>query len=464
MLGAQHLPLSESDLLAVASGDLDADGDVDLVVANTAWENDGRGWFRRRTLVPSLGGSGQLRSLALGDLDGDGDLDVVVGRSLRIALGRNDGSGLFTDVTAASVPNVAQANYGVVLGDVDGDGDLDLVCVNSGQDRLFLNDGQGVFTDVTAAQMPADSTQEANAVFGDVDGDGDLDIVFGAWQNRLYLNDGTGTFTDASAARLPGDLTNTSVVLGDVDGDGDLDIVCANSGQLDQNRLYLNDGSGMFTDVTATHLPVFSDDTNAIALGDLDGDGDLDMYCANGDSYIYRQADRICLNDGSGRFADAGSLLPVCTSATRRVLLFDADRDGDLDVFCTDAYPQTTRLWLNLQRQLDAPFLLAVGRDWTLDAYAYGTAATGQLLMVPMLATGERRILLPGVGWLGLEPAAIVVLGWRVIPSPGGSARLRLRVPAVPALAGLDLFGQAAVVDAQWSVDLSNVTADRAML
>ena len=89
--------------------------------------------------------------------------------------------------------------------------------------------------------MSACRTRTLAVALGDVDGDGDNDLVFGnAWdlQNRLYLNDGTGTFTDATAARmrLVSDDTE-AVALGDVDGDGDPDLVSGNRGQ---NRLYLN--------------------------------------------------------------------------------------------------------------------------------------------------------------------------------------------------------------------------------
>jgi len=146
------------------------------------------------------------------------------------------------------------------LCDVDGDGDADLVLGNFlEQNRLYLNEG-GVFPDATATYMPVDVGATQSVAVGDVDGDGDLDLVFGngapsiGRQNQLYLNDGAGHFADATAARLPDHGDPTYVVAPcDVDGDGDLDLVVGNFGE--QNLLYLNDGTGRFTDTTAARRP-----------------------------------------------------------------------------------------------------------------------------------------------------------------------------------------------------------------
>ena len=115
----------------------------------------------------------------------------------------------------------------------------------------------------TAQLMPMDSDRTLSVACCDVDADGDpptwssgTSAAPGRGQNRLYLNDGSGTLTDATASRLPMDTDLTwGVACCDVDGDGDPDLVFAN-GFGEQNRLYLNDGGGTFSDATGARMPV----------------------------------------------------------------------------------------------------------------------------------------------------------------------------------------------------------------
>ena len=178
-----------------------------------------------------------------------------------------------------------------------------------------------------------------------MDGDGHLDALIGNDdQNRVYLNDGTGDFADATAG-LPADSDDTrAVALGDVDGDGDLDALLGNSLIFSigaQNRLYLNDGTGAFVDATAS-LPTGSYRTQAVALGDLDADGDLDALIGNDHGQ-----NRLFLNVGSGVFADATASLPADSDHTQAVALGDVDGDGDLDALIGNSYGQN-RLFLNV--------------------------------------------------------------------------------------------------------------------
>jgi len=119
----------------------------------------------------------------------------------------------------------------------------------------------------------------------------------------LDVNDGKGVFSDMSVARLPKDSRNgQGIAVGDVDGDLDVDLVLA---MLGQNRLYLNDGKGTFLDATASGLPITGEFSYSVALGDFDSDGDLDLAFANGLTSLPLEAqrNRIYLNDGKGDFS-----------------------------------------------------------------------------------------------------------------------------------------------------------------
>jgi hypothetical protein len=228
----------------------------------------------------------------------------------------------------------------VAIGDVDGDLDADvLVGSQSGivfqQNRLYVNDGSAVFRDATS-QMPPMFLRTRSLALGDVDGDSDLDLLIGnggspflAQQNRLYVNDGSGVFSDATT-QLPSIVDNTqALALGDVDGDLDLDILVGNGGGYlpgEQNRLHLNNGSGVFTDAT-NQLPPLVDATGAVVFGDFDSDLDLDLAIGN-DS----QTDRLLLNDGSGIFTETTNHIPPFADNTQALAVGDVDGDFDLDL------------------------------------------------------------------------------------------------------------------------------------
>ncbi|MEM7308025.1 MAG: VCBS repeat-containing protein [Planctomycetota bacterium] len=218
---------------AVDLVDVDADGDLDLLRRTFLHLNDGAAGFTdvSATHLPVI--SGGVYALAHGDVDGDGDPDVVLGLAdvtpNRLLL--NDGVGVFSDAPLGSLPALADSTFGLAFADVDGDGDLDLAAANSPANRLHLGDGSGGFVDVSASHLPANDAPSLDLALADVDRDGDLDLAVANWleQPRLYRNGGDGVFADGTTLHLPdASLPSYQVALADLDEDGDPDLLFAN--------------------------------------------------------------------------------------------------------------------------------------------------------------------------------------------------------------------------------------------
>ena len=310
----------------IALGDLDGDGDLDMVVANEGvpgsafmlppgevnrvYINDGAGNFTGGSNIFS--DAHVSRSIALDDLNGDGNLDIVVAnyRAVnKVYLG--DGTGDFTGVSGSDISADANNSFSIAVGDFDGDGDLDIVVGNNRQtNRVYLGDGTGDFTG--GSNISTDANDSQSITLGDLDGDGHLDIVVGNASNQInkvYLGDGTGDFTGVSGSNISTDANNSlSIALDDLDGDGHLDIVVANNGV---NRVYLGDGSGDFTGVSGSNISTDRNHSFSIALGDLDGDGDLDIVVAN-----YMAVNRVYRNDTAGVFIGSNISADVNSSSS----------------------------------------------------------------------------------------------------------------------------------------------------
>jgi hypothetical protein len=371
--------LGSSDSRSIALGDVDGDGDLDLVTANSLFLNP---LASTDLFIESIQLSDINRktfSVSLGDVDGDGDLDLVAGNGAtgimgvtspnRIWFNGGDSTGSNTGVFNNSGQVLGDSDTtSVALGDLDGDSDLDLVAGNGGTfgefepNRVWLNSGlnTGIFIDsgqslgnVPGFPLLGDPT--TSVVLGDIDGDADLDLIAGnggdfVSPNRVWRNDGDANFSEDPVPQELGRNSTTSIALGDLDGDGDLDLVAGNGGTLggsEPNRVWLNSGlnTGIFIDSTQS---LGSDITTSIALGDIDGDGDLDLVAGNN-----RQSNRVWRNDGNAYFSEDSPPQLLGTNATTSVSLVDVDDDGDLDLIegigtrsFGDA-PASNRLWLN---------------------------------------------------------------------------------------------------------------------
>ncbi len=337
-----RLPADTDDAGGVALADLDGDGDLDALVANRfadpqnrLYLNDGTGVFADATALHLPADAARSTSLAVADVDGDGDLDALIGNEGGTnALLLNDGAAVFTDLGASHLPAHLDATRCVALADLDQDGHADALIGNDGPNRYYENPGSGVFGDVTSIRLPADTANTACLAVADVDGDLDLDLWIGNEEGRdfLYRNDGAGTFFDDTASSLVDVVEDTrAVALGDVDGDGDADAFVGNADYFEnQNHLYTNDGAGVFADATAGNLPAAEQGTFALALFDVDADGDRDALVGNG--LFGFQTDALLLNDGGGTFVDPTRVHVEPDILGQPFRVGDLDGDGDADV------------------------------------------------------------------------------------------------------------------------------------
>ena len=251
----------------VALADTDNDGNLDIYVVNLGgtnilYHNNGDGTFANTTAAAGVkGGAGVLgagTAAVFSDCNSDGrqDLYAVNGYGLPSFFYLNSDAGFKDETENAGVGEQDDAE-GAAFGDYDNDGDMDLYITNTAgiegeplPDVLYSNNGNGIFDDVTADAGLGVEDYSLGATFGDLDNDGYLDlyVVINGGPNILYHNNGDGTFTDITAEAGVGDVGfGANVALGDINGDGYLDIYVANTGFSDEDTgdpdvLYLNDG------------------------------------------------------------------------------------------------------------------------------------------------------------------------------------------------------------------------------
>ncbi len=350
------------------------------------------------------------------DFDDDGWLDLLAVNGTspgaspgegRNRLFRNEQAGpdralrRFGEVTGDTGLGSSDWGMGCAVGDYDNDGDPDIYLTYWGPDQLLRNDGDGAFADVSAAAGLGDPGWGSSAAFGDLDNDGLLDlyvvnylefdfenppaggrkrrfkgmeVFYGprgipAQADRLYRNGGDA-FVDVSAETgiaghaLPG----LGVALGDFDGDGDLDIYVANDSE--PNQMYRNDGAWRFAETGTASRVAFTEDGRpqagmGVHGGDYDNDGDLDLFVTN----FSEDVNTLYRNDGDWLFADAtsragldGAVRPFLGFGTA---FFDCDNDGWLDIFVANGhlYPQLEQLSSGLRyRQRNLLYRNAGGR------------------------------------------------------------------------------------------------------
>ncbi len=346
---------------AVAFADIDGDNDQDLLLSGAnngtrttkLYVNDGNGNYTEvagTPFIPLL-----TSAIAFADIDGDGDQDVLVngltsGGVPSAKLYTNDGTGIFTEVPNVPFPNFYKG--GMAFADVDGDGDKDLMI--SGNEtpllNLYLNDGSGTFS--LSPSGTYTGIYYGSMKFADVDGDADLDFVVtgiynGALQTRLYANDGNGIFTLIGGTPFVA-VYRSSIDFADIDGDNDQDLLItgnsSGSGTY-ASRIYINDGTGTFTEAATQPFPDVED--CSVAFADVDNDGDMDAMIT-GDRNVGADDSTLFENDGNGNFSEVFGT-PFVGVNNSAIAFADIDGDSYLDLLITGnaGSPSTARLYKN---------------------------------------------------------------------------------------------------------------------
>ena len=293
-------PIVNDNMPSVGSSwaDADNDGDADCAVANwynqpnLFYENIGKGAFKRLKKGALVTNSGYSETASWGDYDNDGLVDLYVTHSegnLSNVLYHNDGGNNFTKITTGLPVTDKFTSRSATWTDFDLDGDADLLVGNENQqfENLYKNDGAGNFSAVSLEEITGynpGNTMSTNSI--DFDNDGDLDFFFANNNgfNDLLRNNNDGTYSRLNNDEIcttPGHSFGSN--WGDIDNDGDLDVYITNAfapGKLN-NFLYLNNGDGSFSRDTNSVTVGVGDWSYGCAFADYDNDGFLDLAVAN---------------------------------------------------------------------------------------------------------------------------------------------------------------------------------------
>jgi hypothetical protein len=339
----------------IVLGDIDGDGDLDAVAGNAGPGNTGatnsiyinnNGAF---DLAPVQLGNDpadtrRTRGMAIGDLDLDGDLDVVAGNFQGTNVYYlNDGAGNFTGGT--EIGTVNRRTWRVALVDVDGDGDLDIIdAVDNAQNALYKNqlvESAGTLSFSAGTTITGEVFQTRSLATGDVDNDGDIDFIAGdlGAGNHIYRWF-DGSFRARGEAHVNSNTT-FAVSLADVNGDGWLDIVEGNAGAA--TLIYLNQGAGnpgFFGGPTAVAGSNPLHTTVSLITRDVDRDGDIDIIEGNNGAWDHDgdagtpnvgQPVRLFLNNGNGTFTLGDETDPPTIQKVYGSAAGDINGDGLLD-------------------------------------------------------------------------------------------------------------------------------------
>ncbi|MBV1922985.1 MAG: VCBS repeat-containing protein [Flavobacteriaceae bacterium] len=340
--------------VAICIADMNNDGLDDMVRLNDA-ENleieiqETNGTFTRI----NIGDVDSVWGMTIADVDENGYNDILVGgyyNDLKLVLANSDG----TDYTIITLGGPSIFLQNANFADINNDGDIDLfACHDEGLSSPYEGDGAGHLTynsDLIEAvsTVPSDNSGNYGSIWTDYDSDGDLDLYIskcrlgvtdpndGRRRNLLFQNDGNNNFTDvAEDAGLLPFAQSWSANFEDIDNDGDFDAVVINHDMT--SMIYVNNGDGTFTDITAS-TGIESELLDIVKgiqvmMEDFDNDGFMDIFITSRDDLH-----KIFLNNGDLTFTDATTALPASTTRIQSGALGDLNNDGFIDILAAHAY------------------------------------------------------------------------------------------------------------------------------
>lgn len=418
----------------VSLADIDNDGDLDLMAtggyspvanptpphytyrANVLYLNDGAGNFTHSDQAAFTADNAHSGS-TWADIDNDGDLDAFVGvqHGRPDIFYRNLGAGRLAREDLGDATTTRSSNFAPAWADMDNDGDYDLMSGGPTMEiaapmPVYRND-DGVFTRVTGLPIENGRANPASVLWADFDNDGDQDLFVtnseGMRHSNLepgefefpnyYRNDGNWTFVRTEGQAFSHrDYASTGAAAGDIDADGDLDLYVGHFGYNNpegRDRIFLNDGRGRFTLDARFEGYMHAAEATSVSFADFDGDGDLDVLTT-----VYDQAPRLLANDGSGRFSLVDDpLLRARIGYYWGAATGDIDDDGDLDAVLGTWGNTADGAYVTVLRNESA----SCGRPLRIDLRTAAGAPDpigARVTLITRGPSGERRQLRESVG------------------------------------------------------------------